>query len=148
MQELLRDRKRAEESARCSRASTGALIGMLGFDPALQAQARVVAFVAASTALVGGDAEFAERMGSVMASLSSEAAQIVLDDLETGPRVIVNLARDSERMRELAAMPAVAQAIELGRLVADLTSTRRLQQTSAPIADASALNLFAAVAVL
>lgn len=128
VQELLRDRKRAEESARCAHASTAAVIRMLGFDPELQVQARVVAFVAASTALVGSDAELGERMGAVMASLSSEAAQIVLADLETGPRVIANLARDNDRMCELAALPPVAQAVELGRLVADLTSTRRAQQ--------------------
>lgn len=113
-------KKEAESEARYLRAVAGAAFAVLESHPVLLAQARVAAFVAAMESLAVEDSALAAALATVTPNIAPEAAAVVMADLDAGPRVVAALAKDSQLAARVAALPATAQAVELGKLLAQL----------------------------
>ena len=131
---LIRKNKSLQRELAYARAVAGAVLA--ASDPA---SARAAAFVAGLEALAATDTALASSLGELSLRLSAESAAVLLSDLERGPHVLVELARDSALAARIAEGSPTEQAIELGKLLARIESSQPVQ----PIAAApSILSLF------
>lgn len=132
---LIRKNKCLQRELAYARAVAGAVLASP--DPA---SARAAAFVAGLEALAATDTALATSLAELSLKLSPEAAAVVLGDLERGPHVLVELARDPGLAARIAEGSPTDQAVELGKLLARIESTQPVQPTT--VTSASIFSLF------
>jgi hypothetical protein len=113
-------KKAAEGEARYLHAVSEAVFHVLEQHPAILEQARIAAFVAAVEILSADDPSLAAALATVTPNIAPEAAAVLIADLDAGPRAVVALVQDPVLAARIAALPATAQAVELGKLLARL----------------------------
>jgi len=75
--------------------------------------------------LCAWDRDAHDRLAEVLSILTPAAAAHVFSDLHRGPRLLVALARDPEKLAELAALPEIPQVMALGAFAAEVEAARR-----------------------
>ena len=133
---LIRKNKSLQRELAYARAVASAVLAAP--DPT---SARAAAFVAGLEALAATDTALASSLGELSLKLSSEAAALVLADLERGPHILVELARDPALAARIAGGSPTDQAVELGKLLARIESSQPVQPTV--VAPLSIFSLFA-----
>jgi hypothetical protein len=122
---LLSRAKRAEGQAAFHVAQRDALLELLAGHPDLLSRALVAVYVAGLRALSDAVPAIAQALKNQTPPLSAEACQVLLESPDCGPRITAALAADPVEAARVAALAPTVQAMEVGRIAAELSAPRK-----------------------